>query len=562
MSERSSSQAQTLPNSLPKSPEDAGYNPDAEVIIEDRGEDYSHDPNARYAYRYNQADEHLEANRAWSQEAQDVDEEQDSTNPEEANAQETLSHVGELSEEASEKATFRIRALNRMDRIQSTATLQTLRQYGQDARTARLERKLVSVKPGSRRANRLQYKLNVSRYRGNLIEAEREKVFGRMYERSKGYSDVGKKVAAVEKKRNEFIVGRKIAIEKKRRRKIKIQYLNEMKKADPSTKDKLRYEMFSDKQRRDRLRKEILSWSKKQGGLNMDLFEEKLRKEVQEKYNRRVGSLRPSTPSSSAEARTTPSTSAPEVDEVVDSRAKEVDNSHEAEPLVLEVASLTEKREGRADDDPNQDTVLIDEENGLFGVFDGMGGQGGNPAAASKAAADSVKESLQDLQAGNIDELNQAMIAALEKASTDVKKNGENGSTVATFIKLINVEGKNYMGVAHAGDTRMFIYSKRTNTFRSITTDQSRGNTVYNGLPRGENSDSNEYHLIEVSPDDRIMICSDGITGDFQDQFLSDDEFKQAFGEQSPQACAEAFRRASKKNDDKSIVVVDVKGRA
>lgn len=54
------------------------------------------------------------------------------------------------------------------------------------------------------------------------------------------------------------------------------------------------------------------------------------------------------------------------------------------------------------------------------------------------------------------------------------------------------------------------------------------------------------------------MFCSDGITGDTPEQALSDSEFEWAFDAPHPTVVASRLVDASKKNDDKSVVVVDV----
>lgn len=203
-----------------------------------------------------------------------------------AQLEDALAHSPQLGNEVSEKASLRIRTLNGIDRAQSAIAMQELRQYGQEARTARLERKLLTVKPGSRRANRIQYKLNALETSTDRIKAKREKVFGRMHERSRGFEEEVKKVAEIEKKRNKFIVDRKVAIEKNRRRKVKKKYALEMKRVDPNLRQRARQELYNDKHRRERLHKEIASWK----GNSLRKFEINLLAEVEKEYNNKKGS--------------------------------------------------------------------------------------------------------------------------------------------------------------------------------------------------------------------------------------------------------------------------------
>jgi protein phosphatase len=208
-----------------------------------------------------------------------------------------------------------------------------------------------------------------------------------------------------------------------------------------------------------------------------------------------------------------------------------------------------------------EDTLLIDADAGVFGVFDGMGGNGGNPRRASQVAAEAVRDALVGPQPANQAELLGLMRQSFREGRRAVRERGEYGSTVATAIKLCVIDEKQVMGVAHAGDTRLFKYSKEDRTFVALTTDQSSGNEVHNGFSQRDTSNGtrDEYNVYSVEPGDRIMLCSDGITGDYENQFLSDAEFHHAFMQESPNQSAEMFYRLSKKSDDKSIVVIDIK---
>jgi serine/threonine protein phosphatase PrpC len=231
----------------------------------------------------------------------------------------------------------------------------------------------------------------------------------------------------------------------------------------------------------------------------------------------------------------------------------------EREPAFdLSVGSYEIGKEGRI---LTEDTLLIDVEEGVFGVFDGMGGNDGNPRKASQVAAEAVRNVLVGPQPANEAELLGLMRQSFLEGRRAVRERGEYGSTVATAIKLCVINEKQVMGVAHAGDTRLFKYSKTDRVFTALTADQSTGYRVHNGFTQSDASDSqrDEYKIYSVEPGDRIMLCSDGITGDYEHQFLSNAEFHRAFMQDSPNQSAEMFYRLSKKSDDKSIIVIDVK---
>lgn len=232
---------------------------------------------------------------------------------------------------------------------------------------------------------------------------------------------------------------------------------------------------------------------------------------------------------------------------------------HEPSPLRTVSSSLEKKSTRRSVEQLSQDVIIVDDTRGLYGVYDGMGGGGGNPRAAAQAMSDSIRRTLGSVQPTSKSELMDQLKNAYYEADGDVRREGERGSTVATTVKVVNIEGRTYAGVAHAGDTRLFVYSKHTDTYTPITEDQSLGHRVFNGFPRSSAAErDDQYEIIELEEGDRLMLCSDGITGDWPPQFLSDADFLWAFRQPTTDECAASFLFASTKVDDKSIIVVDV----
>lgn len=236
----------------------------------------------------------------------------------------------------------------------------------------------------------------------------------------------------------------------------------------------------------------------------------------------------------------------------------EINKSPENKNELLTIVSgfRSQKANYRKANETSQDALVVDNLRRFYGVYDGAGGAGGNPAAAAQVAARSMHKSLGEFQPRSTSEFVAQLRNANDQARYNVAKYGENGVTVATSVKIIDFDGKTYAGVAHAGDTRLFLFSKNVNNYVSLTDDQSKGNIVYNSFPT-KSSVSDQFRVLQLFPGDRLMICSDGITGDWENQFLSRDEFLYAFKQKTPDECAECFLRLSKKNDDKSIIVAD-----
>ena len=239
--------------------------------------------------------------------------------------------------------------------------------------------------------------------------------------------------------------------------------------------------------------------------------------------------------------------------------SSEINKSPERRDMLLSTVSAhySEKAKKRAENEPNQDVTGADDLHRIYGVYDGVGGdRNGNVAA--QICANSMYRSLKDIQPRSQSELMSYLKNAHNQARYDVKKDGKGASTVATTIKIVDIEGKTYAGIAHAGDTRLFLYSKKTDSYVSLTQDQSRGNIVYNSFPSPASAEvPDQFKVIQLDYGDRLMLCSDGITGDWQDQFLSDKEFLDSFRKRTPWECVMSFLGLSKKNDDKSCIVFD-----
>lgn len=229
----------------------------------------------------------------------------------------------------------------------------------------------------------------------------------------------------------------------------------------------------------------------------------------------------------------------------------------------------------------SQDVSLSVPEHNIYGVFDGMGGNGGNPRAAAEAVSKAVYNVLSETgnKAESSDKIKIELIEAFEAAREAINTpEAGGGSTVATVVKIYELNGNKVAGIAHAGDTRMFI-RKPNGEIKPITFDQSKeGYKTANGIwptppgltaeekknfgknreELGEKYTEDEYLIVGLEAGDRILICSDGITGDFKHQFLSDEEMQDAFGQPTAEECAKRFLEISKKEDDKTVIALDV----
>lgn len=266
----------------------------------------------------------------------------------------------------------------------------------------------------------------------------------------------------------------------------------------------------------------------------------------------------------------------------------------------------------------NEDRIGVGKS--TFVVCDGMGGEITNragqqvpdgPATAARVGAETI---LADLEAGGVHY--KTSKAALDRvkevlvhASWAIEENKGTGTTAST-AKVLYVDGKPKLALAAAGDSGIFldpmpeeanrgtrryidenVYTARSYSQRHIdraeheravrlafdgglpyewTVDEiGHGTSTYIGVAGEGEHNTNaaskdgditmRLGLLDLEPGrTRVMICSDGITGDGARQLISAEAFKQAFEQRNPLDAADAFMKASKKWDDKSLLVVDI----
>lgn len=213
---------------------------------------------------------------------------------------------------------------------------------------------------------------------------------------------------------------------------------------------------------------------------------------------------------------------------------------------------------------PSQDASLALPNVGVFAVFDGMGGMEGDAAAAARAGVDAIRDFYRGIEGfQTVSDISLSLRQSFELARQNVLKNGQGGTTVGSLAVIADIDGERVMGIAHCGDTRIYRYTSRGQS--QLTHDQGEGHMVFNCMgievmPDGAMED--EFSVMYVDPGDRIMICSDGITGDYPHQAFSGGEMQTAFERASPQDSAAEFLRISKepnkKTDDKTVIVFDI----
>jgi len=200
--------------------------------------------------------------------------------------------------------------------------------------------------------------------------------------------------------------------------------------------------------------------------------------------------------------------------------------------LLIEHAGLTDRGLVREENEDNWSAVL---DQGLFIVSDGMGGHFGG-AVASKIVVEALPELLRKRMAG-IEDLAGSKAAkrvegVLAELSVQVREQtrGEPGlEGMGATVVLAMVRGYQAL-IAHMGDSRAYLL--RAGRLRQLTKDHSivqllvdageitsqealthpaRGQVTRSVGMEGEALP--EVDHLDLEPGDRLLLCTDGLTG-------------------------------------------------
>jgi protein phosphatase len=235
----------------------------------------------------------------------------------------------------------------------------------------------------------------------------------------------------------------------------------------------------------------------------------------------------------------------------------------------LRVGSLTDIGKVR---EINQDSFAVDEGQGLYIVADGMGGH----AAGEKASQTAVQIIAERLGSSVAAASNGQLLDALQTAIQDANREIINASmedasmrgmgTTATVL----VAKANQLYVGHVGDSRAYlIRNRRIDQItedhsivaqlvraRAITPQEAARHPYRNvitrclGMQVEVEADTQQR---ELKPGDRLLICSDGLSG-----LVSDDEMLQmVLSSDDPQkTCVDLVNLALERGGSDNITVV------
>lgn len=216
----------------------------------------------------------------------------------------------------------------------------------------------------------------------------------------------------------------------------------------------------------------------------------------------------------------------------------------------------------------NQDCILVDEQIGLWVVADGMGGHAGG-AEASRIACDAVKEGVaHGMPLADAFEVAHSKVRAAQEINPSFQDMG------TTLVAVHENDGS--FDVSWVGDSRIYRYNCEDDKFGCLTRDHNvAGRLLQTGqitadqarehpqrhiltdcIGQREGLPTIESIRLDWRPGDRLLLCSDGLTGE-----LADSEIARRLGTiRSPRSAGEKLASLALDaggRDNISLIVLD-----
>lgn len=241
--------------------------------------------------------------------------------------------------------------------------------------------------------------------------------------------------------------------------------------------------------------------------------------------------------------------------------------------MQIEALGLTDKGKKR---EWNEDTISLSQDLSLFIVADGMGGHKGGKEASlisSQVVQDVVASALKNETPLSGTQL---LLQALKKASNSVFQRGQNETLDLKGMGTTMVLAFFYhqrLYIANIGDSRAYLF--QSNRLWQLTEDHSWVNEqIKKGVLQEKDKDLvSGKNLItrciglgeDVQPDilerevknqDRILLCSDGLTGLVSDQKIAEICQKRPLKTVAEECIEEANKAGGL--DNVSVIVIDI----
>jgi PPM family protein phosphatase len=217
----------------------------------------------------------------------------------------------------------------------------------------------------------------------------------------------------------------------------------------------------------------------------------------------------------------------------------------------------------------NEDAVLAQPP--LFVVADGLGGHEAGEVASSIAI-----ETVRDHAPRRPDA--KALARAVKAANREVIRSAREGlgkAGMGTTLTAAIVEGS-HVAIAHVGDSRAYLLHdgvlSRVSEDHSMVADmirrgqlteaESRYHPNRSVITRALGTDVNmlaDTYDLDASPGDRLLLCSDGLTGMLEDGLIAEILADHRAPEAATHALVDAANDAGG-HDNISVIIIDIEG--
>ncbi len=163
----------------------------------------------------------------------------------------------------------------------------------------------------------------------------------------------------------------------------------------------------------------------------------------------------------------------------------------------------------------NQDRLLADPERGVFLVVDGMGGLA-DAAATAETVVSQLSAAMTAVDVRGPD-VRQVVTGVLDKVNAAVRAAARTGpGTTGAAVAMVVVRDGRVLAV-HLGDSR--IYLARNGKVTRLTEDHTEDGHLTRFLGMGGEVTPG-VSLHDLGPGDRILLCTDGLTGTVEDRAI------------------------------------------
>lgn len=205
-----------------------------------------------------------------------------------------------------------------------------------------------------------------------------------------------------------------------------------------------------------------------------------------------------------------------------------------------------------------EDKMLFRPDLGLFGVFDGAGGERGGAQAsvlAMTATEQYVDWALDERAVHDRTRAEEVLKAALKDADEQIDADPNSGITTGVLaLAYLDNHRQRLLSWASVGDSRIYIYNRNQGTLTQLSEDEGHGHIITNAL--GADAKVEQAGTYRMQPGDEVMMCTDGVTGDYEHNILREEEIIEAMQRASmPRDAAANLVTKAKKEDDRSAIV-------